>query len=137
MKVDNIEQGFFEGYYWKSDENIPHTLMNEEFNIDLLSCKNPFIIEAQLYNEKAKVSYSLKYVDGEYLIHKWDNVFPKMDSEEYTQISFFPNRIGEDKDIKGLKLTFLQHWVAEKDDKCNGMKVLQPKELVFVGFNKQ
>ena len=36
--------------------------------------------------------------------------------------------------IKGLK--FLQYWTSEPDVLCEGMPVLQPSKLVFVGFEK-
>jgi CRISPR type III-associated protein (TIGR04423 family) len=34
------------------------------------------------------------------------------------------------------KMKFRQYWRPVEDDLCEGMKVLQPAELVFVGFEK-
>ena len=43
---------------------------------------------------------------------------------------FLPNR------IKGIeKLCFLEYWKPQKDNLCEDMEVLQPAELVFIGFN--
>lgn len=135
MKVDNIAQGTFEGYYWKSGETVPYTLLGEEFSCSLDDKSNPFIIEAQLYDKENLVSYSLKYVDGEYLIYKWEGVSPDMKSENYTCLNYHANRVGEDRNYKIQSMKFLLHWVDEVDPKCEGMNVLQPKELIFVGFN--
>ena len=46
-----------------------------------------------------------------------------------TQREFISNR------IDGVsKLKFLQYWGEQKDDLCEDMQVLQPSDLVFVGF---
>jgi CRISPR type III-associated protein (TIGR04423 family) len=34
------------------------------------------------------------------------------------------------------KMKFRQYWRPVEDDLCEGMTVLQPAELVFVGFEK-
>ena len=37
--------------------------------------------------------------------------------------------------MDGEQLKFNLYWREVEDDLCEGMKVLQPAELVFVGFN--
>lgn len=139
MKVDRIEKAKYQGYVWMSDKNAPETLQGDKFfESDLATENNPFIIEAQLYEPEKKVSYSIKYVDGEYVASKWEGVDKDMEDREYYMlVSYIGNRLELDK-----KLNFLQHWVEINDPACggdpsdeqSGMKVLQPKELIFVGF---
>jgi CRISPR type III-associated protein (TIGR04423 family) len=42
---------------------------------------------------------------------------------------FFSHRMAD------RKLYFKQFWQPVNDEQCEGMQVLQPAELVFVGFN--
>lgn len=140
MIVKNIESGIYEGYVWYSDQTQPMTLIGEKWSDELDATKNPFIVEAQLYDKERKVSYSVKYVDGRYVAHRWDNVSREMENDEYSHCSFFANRVGKDKGETGLTLHFVRHWAEENDSMCaiseckDGMPVLQPKELIFVGF---
>ena len=128
-KVDNIKQGNYEGYFWKSDAKEPQ-LVNGAFAEDLNPSNNPFIVEAQLYDESTMLSYGIKYVDGDYLIieHQIDTLdFNRSDVEVK---DFYTHRIQGHK-----KLRFLQYWRENNDELCEGMPVMQPSELVFVGFN--
>lgn len=124
-KVDKIKPGDYTGYFWKSDSPKPE-IVNGSFDQDLNPNKNPFIIEAQLYDHNTMLSYSIKYIDGEYLIMEH-----QVNSLDFNNKDvFYAHR------MKGHKrLQFLQYWQEVEDDLCEGMKVLQPAELVFVGFN--
>ena len=136
MKVNKIEPGTYEGYIWMSDRKIPDTYLGTDVPADLLEPgRNPFVIEAELFDKEKQISYQIKFVDGEYLVHKWEGVSADMNGTGYTLLTYYANRVGEDKGIKDLKLNFLQHWEEEADPECAGMAVLQPKELIFVGFN--
>lgn len=136
MKVNNIEPGTYEGYIWMSDQKTPETYLGADVPTNLLEPgKNPFVIEAELYDREKQISYQIKFVDGEYLVHKWVEVSADVKKPEYTLLTYYANRVGEDKGMKDLKLNFLQHWEEENDPECVGMAVLQPKELIFVGFN--
>lgn len=142
MKTNKIEAANYQGYYWMSDETSPTLLSKDkEFYDELNPKNNPFIIEALLYNEQDKVSYSIKYVDGRYIVNKWENVSRDCaNKNDYTLISYYSNRLEEN--LGNRKLYFLQHWVevndpacaGDMDDEDSGMTVLQPKELIFVGF---
>lgn len=139
MKIARIERAKYQGYVWMSDRSSPETLIGDVFfEYDLTTDKNPFIIEAQLYEPEGKVSYSIKYVDEQYIAFKWEGVDKNMgDGENYVLVTYIGNRLQTDK-----KLNFLQHWVETNDPACggdlcdenSGMKVRQPKELIFVGF---
>lgn len=128
MKTNNIESGNYEGYVWYNDANEPKTIKGN-FEEDL-SVKNPFIVEGFLYDEEKHLSYSIKFVDGAYLINRYEVTSADMVSTEVKKKSFYAHRM-----IGHKKLDFLEYWRPEEDDLCCGMKVLQPAELVFVGFN--
>ncbi len=123
------------GYLWVSDKKEPKEYHNPSdvsvFLKDFADDKNPFIIEGQLYSEVAKKSYSIKYVDGNYIIveyglkntpNDWANL------KEKDLKKFIPNRIA------ASKIVFLQFWEPVKDEFCLNMEVLQPAALAFVGF---
>lgn len=129
-----------EGYYWMSDSNIPIIIQEEKAKTKFLSLlktirdtTNPFIIEAQIYDKKSNLSYSLKYVDGKYIVVKY---YVKENIEDiikgkYDNISlkkYIANR------MSGLKLLFLQYWQEDTDVISKEIPVLQPAEMVFVGF---
>lgn len=138
MKVDKIIPGNYEGYVWMSDETAPETLDgSQSYSLELNPDVIPFVIEAQLYDRDAKVSYSVKYIDGEYYVYRWDNVSADMDDDNYTPMTFYANRVGEDIGRKELRLRFLRHW-AEEVEKYDDLEipVLVAKEMIFVGFNK-
>lgn len=101
--------------------------MNQEvFEKELNERVNPFIIEGQLFD--GKKSISIKYVDGKYIVKKY--VLDELPDKDFTEQSFLAHRMG---DVKFLK--FRQYWQEQKDELCEGMPVLQPAELVFIGFN--
>lgn len=128
-KVDNIKSGNYVGYFWLSNSTEPEEV-NGAFTQELDPNKNPFIIEAQLYDKDSMLSYSIKYVDGEHLIYEH-----KVESEDFNlkdveMKNFISHRIKGHQQLK-----FLQYWREKKDALCENMPVLQPAELVFVGFN--
>ncbi len=134
--INNIPPGIYDGYYWMSDSNKPEVFENcslPSILTDLDASKNPFIIEAQLYNKADKKSYSLKYVDGRYILRNFDlasrgNGNISTNDSCFTRKQYFANRMPE------KKLIFRQYWEEKEDPLCEGMPVLQPAEMVFVGF---
>jgi len=124
--MKKIEKSKYEGYIWYSDEPKPKVLNSDEFEIELIDVENPFIIEGQLFD--GNVSIGLKYIDGQYIVNKFSlNDLGNIASEEQTYIANFDG-------VSGLQ--FRQYWREKEDKECNNMKVLQPAELVFVGFTK-
>lgn len=115
--------------------NIP------EFLSQLNANANPFVIEAQLFDSTNHLSYSVKYVDGSYIAYRYevkeiikDNVketIKDVESGKYDYITLKKNYANR---MPGLRLCFFQYWKDEPDTLCEGMNVLQPAELAFVGF---
>ncbi|MDL2213251.1 TIGR04423 family type III CRISPR-associated protein [Bacteroides sp. OttesenSCG-928-E20] len=133
-KTHNIPLANYEGYIWKSDQPKPEVLLNKEYEQILTDGENPFVIEGFLFSAEALKSFSIKYVDGRYLVNEYSVATAEID-EATTYIA--SNRM---KNVKGLKM--LRRWVEREDPGCpytNApdsayMKVLQPRELIFVGF---
>ncbi len=123
-----IEKSIYQGYIWYSDQTKPKTYNNEEFDgKELDNNENPFIVEAQLFDTVNLISYSIKYVDGRYICTEYNLADYK--DIEFEELSYVAHR------LDGVStLHFRQYWRPEPDKQCAGMPVLQPKELVFVGF---
>ena len=126
-----IEKSIYDGYIWYSDKSNPKVFQDEEFEFDTDKIENPFIIEGQLYDDQKMISYSIKFVDGKYICKKYEVESTDFNKKDVEIKTFHANR------MDNLKLQFLQYWKEEVDELCEGMKVLQPKELVFVGFVKE
>ena len=60
----------YQGYIWFSDSTKPE-IIDREFSLDISSETNPFIAEAYLMDEDNQISYSIKFVDGNYLLNKF------------------------------------------------------------------
>lgn len=119
-----IEKSKYQGYLWYSDNKEPQVLNNEVFELEIADNANPFVIEGQLFD--GQKSISIKYVDGKYYVNTYD--LEDLDGVKQEQM-FFSHRMGD------RKLYFKQFWQPVNDEQCEGMQVLQPTELVFVGFN--
>ncbi len=134
-RVNQIDKGNYEGYLWYSDSQEPIILERKTFECQLDNQMNPYIIEGQLYDKGAKVSYSVKYVDGQYIAYRFNNITGDADSKDPHIVienkSFCTNR------MDSRMLIFQQWWRERPDPLCEGMKVLQPAELIFVGFKKE
>jgi len=118
----------FQGYVWMSDRDIPEVFNNDKSKELILDENvNPFAVEVQLFDTEKEISYSVKYVDGKYLM----NIYHLKEMKGcFTKKTFLSNRVGYD-------LVFNQYWKEEQDkDFCEGMNVLEPSSLVFVGFSK-
>lgn len=118
-----IEKSKYQGYLWYSDNKEPQVLNNEVFELEIADNTNPFVIEGQLFD--GQKSISIKYVDGKYYVNTYD--LDDLDGVKQEQM-FFSHRMGD------RKLYFKQFWQPVNDEQCEGMQVLQPAELVFVGF---
>lgn len=123
------------GFLWRSD-NSPHEV--EIFDgtwkkIDLDASNNPFVVEGQLYDKKNGMSYSIKYMDGGYLLNEYnvkalEKKIRKEDIREYLYIAAFDKAPG--------LLHFKEFWREDEEDKqCLPFKPLCPAEFVFVGFS--
>lgn len=147
MKIDTTK---YEGYVWMSDSTQPTILedgkvvvpddvttasvINEKGVLELIDDANPFVIEAQLYDRVNRHSIAIKYIDGKYIINEKNVQESDLTSADVQATVFESNRMNREEK---RKLAFLQYWAPEADPLCEGMPVLQPAELVFVGFKKE
>ena len=116
------------GYIWWSDKAEPEIIQNK--SVVLKNEEIPFIIEGQLFDDKSKISYSIKYVDGQYILK--DYIVAEKDYESPNVVKEYRSyRMGENI------LKFLEYWESQEDELCLGMKVLQPTKVVFVGFKEE
>lgn len=122
-----IEKPQYEGYLWYSDQPRPKILNNEEFELEHISDDaNPFIVEGLLFD--GKTSISIKYADGGYITSQCN--IQELEGVRKEEQEFYSHR------MDGRRLKFYQFWRPAEDDLCEKMEVLQPAELVFVGFKK-
>lgn len=140
--LNNLNALKYEGYLWLSDKPAPF-IIKKGFNDlngqtlptlgELEGAANPFIIEGQLYDADNKLSYSIRYADGETLVTCFE--LSKMEQDENLEMqdkTFLPSH------MEGVSsLCFKDVWEAEADPLCCNMEVLQPRALVFVGFDKK
>ncbi len=130
------------GYYWMSDAADPVLIGNEDGKqpgplpfqlIETLdkTDANPFVVEAQLFFPKEKLSVGIRYVDGAYRISR--KKVTKEDiaagnTDMVTLKKYVAHR------MPGKRLLFLQYWEPVADKLCAGQDVLQPTEMAFIGF---
>lgn len=142
-------KGKFEGYLWKSDEQVPEVCEGNKSDVYTFDDKtNPFIIEGQLYDSETGLSVSIKYVDGEYKIKKY-----YIDNSDSSHLSFSVDGMGEEGEKKveihceakelhykgnsellGHNLHFYELWEEKADPLCCKMKVLEATKVIFAGF---
>jgi len=123
----------YQGYVWFSDKTIPDLFENEPLTGKInLEPSNPFVIEAQLFDKENQRSFSIKYVDNEYIISEFcldelEKKYGKYSREK----QFLGNRMNDNT------LCFKEFWKSEVDAFCDNMNVLKPAEFVFVGFKQK
>ena len=125
-RIITLPKANYQGYIWYSDRTEPEIIENE-FELELSSETNPFIAEAFLLDIEKQISYSIKFVDGNYIF----NVFKLDDADFKNYKTYEGNRMGN----RGLK--FSQRWKEVRDELCCGMMTRIPAEMVFVGFDKE
>ncbi len=117
----------YEGYIWMSDQKRPKKLIKEPIDQKMVESDNPFIIEALLFDEDNMFSYSIKYVDGEYIVTKSEVEYEYLMKDKYE--TYISKRVNET-----TKLKFYQKWKSVRDDLCEGMKTKIPSDMIFLGF---
>ena len=139
IKIENCE-----GYLWWSDQEEPEIYDGKVIDICLDEKKNPFVIEGQLYDKDEKKSYSIKYVDGQYIVIEYQvekDVIEALSKEKEYKSSdesvvvepkhYLSNRMGD----RWLK--FLRYWEEKRDKNCMDMPVLTFTKNIFVGFKEK
>ena len=73
IKIDDIPDYDYEGYYWYSDQSAPEVVFQQEKLVfkELLTIL-PFVVEGNFYAEQEKVSIQIRHIDGEYRIAQFD-----------------------------------------------------------------
>ena len=126
ININKIPDLNYEGYLWYSNDPKPEIINSEKpFEKSMLK-ELPFVIEGNLWADDKKVSISIKNIDGEYRIFKYD--LTGVDIETNTQ-TYLAHDLGE-----VTEFTLFQHWAEEKDPLCAGMKTLVPAWTAFTGF---
>ena len=128
--METIKINKCEGYLWWSDQQKPEAYQDEQIDIILDETKNPFVVEGQLFDKEEKKSYSMKYVDGQYLINVYKVGDGDLTNKDNESKRFLSNRIGD----RWLK--FLRYWEEKNDENCMNMPVLTLTKNVFIGFEK-
>lgn len=129
-----------QGYLWLSDQKKPLIIHNDkqieiEFSDGVATVQyeglslqpGQFIAEGLLYDSDNLMSYSIKFVDGNYIVTD-----TKVDSLDYNRenvriVNYRGNQMP-------YYLQFLQYWKPDRDCFCEEMETLVPEKLVFVGF---
>ncbi len=135
INLDKIPTNInYEGYLWWSDKENPDVYQNqsiitqEEKPIWPTMSTNPFIVEGNLWDRINKISYLIRFIDGTYLVYKFDLL--NIDYKEIIEFSYLPYRMPDSI----IKLYFKEVWTSKKDPLCNGFDVLQPVFIAFTGF---
>lgn len=126
-------KGNYEGYIWYSDSTSPEVKHpNVQTDLALDDSKNPFIVEGELWDSVNHESVSIRFVDGHYIVRPFTVAEADLNGSETATIkSYLAQR------MPGItRLKYLQYWKPIPDPWCEGMKALQPSDLVFIGFEK-
>lgn len=128
-----IEKARYEGYVWKSDEKVPVVYRGDaDVELVLDDCENPFIVEGCLWDNTGRESIYIRYVDGRYIVSRTIVTDEDLQSERCVEKTFVAHR------IDGVKsLRYLQYWEPKADEMCEGMQVLCPQKMIFIGFDKK
>ena len=137
ISIKDIKPLTYEGYIWMSDQEEPTVYENEAITLPEEGA-NPFIVEGQLYNEVKRLSYSIKYVDGKYIVQEYIVTETDTENKDNQVKTYLSNRMGD------KELQILRYWeeVPDEDnykdgDNPNGLPVLTQTKNVFIGFKKK
>ena len=140
--MTKIESAKYQGYLWYSDQRQPEVYLGNTSVAELIldESENPFIVEGNLYDTERQLSISIKFVDGKYIVTRYD--LSKASSDEAVSEEYFltSSRIrqaaGTDKADECGTSIYKRIWKAVPDLLNGGRKVLRPYGLAFAGFRK-
>lgn len=122
----------YDGYVWMSDATAPLVLEGDALPSCLVEGRSPFVVEAQLWDAEAGVSYSVRHVGNETLCHRHEVAASDFADSDVDEIVYASHRMG------GRGLRFLEYWELRQCDDCpSGMPTLEMTRRVFIGFKKQ
>ena len=135
--MNKIESAKYQGYLWKSDQTHPLTYIGDETvpEIVLNDGENPFIVEGNLYNKETGLSISIKYVNGKYIVSKYD--LPAMEKDcamEICDETYLTNSriVAASGCPEGCKYSIYKRiWKEESEGQW---KELKPYGFAFAGF---
>lgn len=137
ISIKDIKPSIYEGYIWMSDKDEPTVYDSTPVTLPL-NDSIPFVVEGQLYSRTEGISYSIKYVDGQYIVHEYYVTEADKENPDNQIKTYMSNRMGD------KILTFLRYWVEilEKDnykdnDNPDGLPVLTQTKNVFIGFSNK
>lgn len=138
MSISKIPlKGNYEGYYWMSDSRDPKVLHGENLSEEFVG-KNPFVVEAELYDRDNHTSYSVHHAGNKVVCKCFVVKEADFDSHNVDTLLYKSNRMDD------LQLSFLQYWEAQDDKTCpidetgeKFMQSLQMTKRVFVGFKNK
>lgn len=135
------------GYLWMSNEQEPRVLENcsiEQSNKDrkaspavLESGKNPFIVEAELWDADAHVSYAIHHAGNEIVCQRYEVRGDDIGNPDNRLTVFISHRMA------GRKLYFLEYWEPKDSIMVAGINGKADDEVMpslvmtrraFVGF---
>ena len=118
--------GEFEGYIQMSDSRIEHVFVTssslpkwEELHNEL-----NYIVEMAFFDPKTKKSILIRQQNSNWLVLEKELKETESTDSFYTIVKDTP------------KMKIAQIWEEEKSEFCLNMKVLEPKYLLFAGFEK-
>lgn len=134
-KIQSIPMANYVGYLCYSDDTPVRVLNHEKFSLEASAEQIPFIIEGELYDEAQRLSWSIRYADGQYRILRYEVLEEGMEFDHQYVVPRFDLAADESKET--CRLHFYQYWMARPEPLCEGMEVLMPAQRVFVGFEQK
>lgn len=128
----SIPEGNYEGYYWVSDAPKPMKIQAGDSLASLKSVqKNPFIIEALLYDRQTQLSIHIQHTGRQQITcYDWKQFNESNLASDYSdQVTYVSQKIDG---IEGVQ--FSRIWKKEPDALCANREVLKMHALVFSGF---
>lgn len=136
ISIKDIKPLTYEGYLWMSDQENPNVYENT--SVELPAEGSKFVVEGQLFNKTEGLSYSIKYVDGQYIVQEYEVTEADLKNPDNQVKTYLSNRMGD------KKLQFLRYWeeVLDEDNykdtaNPNGLPVLTQTKNVFIGFKEK
>jgi CRISPR type III-associated protein (TIGR04423 family) len=126
ITVGEIPPYQYEGYYWYSDQQSPGEINHESILEEWFTIL-PFVVEANFYAKKEKVSIRVQHIDGVYKV----TLFDLNQANAHTE---YREYIGHD--ISSATYWMAEGWTEFKDDELlEGMSTLIPSWSAFIGFS--
>jgi len=121
IKIEDIPNGSFQGYYWLSDSSKPVVQYDGEIDKTVF-IELPFVIEANYYSSDLDISIQIKSIDGVYDVAQID--VKDCEAKKY---------IGHDI---GTDYLVVEAWQDKEDELLEGMTTKVPSWEAFKGFVK-